>query len=363
MWEIIEKWKRVIMEQVLWVETELKSKTGAEKLEAVATRVAGLFNLPFVPDFIETPLKIAAIKYVVELFVEKLNWVTGWNFAGLALTDEQKNKLVEVAEAPIPVVSKAMSAASIKNEEAITPDEIDARINELYRQYKVVAVPPIPVPIPEDRATETAETAVTQSESQSVVEDLFTRALKFTANVEGGKNYTGEANGKYTMLNPADKGGPTNRGITKNTLLAAYAQGIVKNDNLDVLTAEEAAAIYKANYWDKYRWGDIPWPVCLVLFDITVNHGGGGMAKIVQRTANTLGWKLEVDGKFGPKTFEAIKKISEAQASGFAQELLVLRKKYYDDIITRDSSQENNKNGWYNRIRALATAAGVKSPV
>jgi lysozyme family protein len=100
-----------------------------------------------------------------------------------------------------------------------------------------------------------------------------------------------------------------------------------------------------------------------------VNHGGGGMAKIVQRTANTLGWKnaqglkLDVDGKFGPKTFEAIVRISEAQAANFAQELLVLRKKYYDEIITRDSSQERNKNGWYNRIRALATAAGVKSPV
>jgi lysozyme family protein len=129
------------------------------------------------------------------------------------------------------------------------------------------------------------------------------------------------------------------------------------------LTEAESATIYKANYWDRYRWGEIPWPVCLVLFDITVNHGGGGMAKIVQRTANALGWKLGVDGKFGPKTFEAIQRISEAQAAGFAQELLTFRKQCYDDIIARDSNQGKNKNGWYNRLKSLAAAAGVKSPV
>jgi lysozyme family protein len=247
-----------------------------------------------------------------------------------------------------------MSAMSIKSEEAPTPEEIDARIEELYQQYKVTPVTPVPVPIPEDEPA---------AKDPEPTPDLFAKALKFTANVEGGKNYTGEANGKYTMLNPADKGGPTNRGITRDTLLAAYAQGIVKNNNLDTLTAEEAAAIFKANYWDRYRWGEIPWPVCLVLFDITVNHGGGGMAKIVQKTANSLGWKLDVDGKFGPKTFEAIVRISAAQASVFAQELLAFRKRYYDDIIARDPGQKNNKHGWYNRIKTLAAAIGVKSPV
>jgi lysozyme family protein len=223
---------------------------------------------------------------------------------------------------------------------------------------KVVPIPEAKQDKPEDKPEEKKEDKPSDTNNSS-----WTKSLAFTVNVEGGKNYTGEANGKYTLKNPADKGGPTNRGITKDTLLAAYAQGIVKNDNLDILTADEAATIYKANYWDRYRWGEIPWPVCLALFDMTVNHGGGGMAKIVQRTANALGWKLEIDGKFGPKTFEAIVKISGAQPEGFTQELLVYRKRYYDDIIARDSSQEKNKNGWYNRLKALASATGVKSPV
>jgi lysozyme family protein len=83
----------------------------------------------------------------------------------------------------------------------------------------------------------------------------------------------------------------------------------------------------------------------------------------VQRTANALGWKLEVDGKFGPKTFEAIKQIPGGSESGFAQELLTFRKQYYDDIISRNPDQAKNKNGWYNRLKKLAAAAGVESPI
>jgi hypothetical protein len=350
-WETIAKFKKIIGEQVLAVETELKGKTGAEKMDVVVKKVAGMFDIPFLPDFIENPLKVAAIRYIAEYFVEKFNWLTGWDFAGLTLTDEQKDKLTEVVDAPIPVMSKALSVKAVK------PDDVGARIDALYEQYKIAPVTEPAAPAPKDEPM--ALEALAGVESMLT----FAKSIEFTANAEGGKNYKGEANGKYTLLNPADKGGPTNRGITKDTLLAAYAQGIVKNDNLDTLTEAEAKAIYKANYWDRYRWGEVLWPVCLVLFDITVNHGGGGMAKIVQRTANSLGWKLEVDGKFGPKTFEAIQKISGAQPAGFSQELLVYRKKAYDEIITANPDQAKNKNGWYNRVKALARTAGVKSPV
>ena len=133
--------------------------------------------------------------------------------------------------------------------------------------------------------------------------------MAFVSADEGGKNYTGEANGQYTMLNPADKGGPTNRGVTKDTLLAAYAQGIMSNSNLDTL------------------------------------------------------WKLVVDGKFGPKTFEAIQRTSEAQPKEFTGELLGQQKQFYDEIVARDETQKKNLNGWYNRIKRLAEAAGIASPV
>jgi hypothetical protein len=62
-----------IVDLILWVETTLKGKTGDEKLELVAEKGAGLFNLSFVPDVFETPIKKAVIKYIAGLLVETSN--------------------------------------------------------------------------------------------------------------------------------------------------------------------------------------------------------------------------------------------------------------------------------------------------
>jgi lysozyme family protein len=341
-----------IIREVIAAESALKGQSGEVKKAYVTDKLVAMIDIPMIPNIIEEPIKRWLFGYLIDLACEKLNWLLDWAFGDVMLEPEQVEKIAESLEAPISVMSKAAEKPAAT---------LDERINNLYQAYNIEPITPIPVPV-SDKILDTTE-AKTEDKTSDKEDSTWTKSLAFTVNVEGGKNYTGEANGKYTLKNPADKGGPTNRGITKDTLLAAYAQGIVKNDNLDILTADEAATIYKANYWDRYCWGEIPWPVCLALFDITVNHGGGGMAKIVQRTANALGWKLEVDGKFGPKTFEAIVKISGAQPESFTQELLVYRKCYYDDIIVRDSTQEKNRNGWYNRLKALAATAGVKSPV
>ncbi|MDR1943393.1 MAG: hypothetical protein LBQ19_01075 [Synergistaceae bacterium] len=50
-------------------------------------------------------------------------------------------------------------------------------------------------------------------------------------------------------------------------------------------------------------------------------------------------------------------------AEVIAATLLVKRKNFYDDIISSNPSQAKFKNGWYNRLKALAAEAGVQSPV
>jgi lysozyme family protein len=92
-----------------------------------------------------------------------------------------------------------------------------------------------------------------------------------------------------------------------------------------------------------------------------VNSGLGGTAKIAQQTCNTFGAGLAVDGKWGPKTKAAVWKY--ASDPEFSRLFLVKRKDYYDAIISRDKSQEVFRSGWYNRLKKLALAAGVKSPV
>ena len=76
MWELLRKVMKPILDLILWAETAFKGKTGAEKLEIVVDKASGLINIPFVPDAIETPIKKAALKYIVEFLVDKLNWFT-----------------------------------------------------------------------------------------------------------------------------------------------------------------------------------------------------------------------------------------------------------------------------------------------
>ena len=53
--------------------------------------------------------------------------------------------------------------------------------------------------------------------------------------------------GGYTN-NPADPGGETNYGISKRS----YPQLDIK-----ALTREQAVEIYRQDWWEKYRYGDI----------------------------------------------------------------------------------------------------------
>ena len=104
----LDKIKNALSGAVFWAEG-LEGKTGEEKLELAAERIAGLVDIPFIPDWLEKPLKIAALKPIINLMVDKLNWLFNWDFKGAALTDEQNAKLAEVAEAPVTVAAKAMA--------------------------------------------------------------------------------------------------------------------------------------------------------------------------------------------------------------------------------------------------------------
>lgn len=333
---MLNKIKKWIVEQVLWVEQNLKGKTGEEKRKAVIERACDCVDIPLVPEFVERPIKRWVFGMIVDAVVEKLNWLSDWAFGDLKPTEEQVGKLAEVADAPMAMLARASTAGTF-----------DERLEDLYRQYKVVPLDLTPRP-----------------ETVAVVPpaDNFAQSIAFTLLWEGGKNYTGEANGKFVMKNSADLGGPTNMGITRPTLTAAYAQGIVKHNNLDVLTKDEARAIYRKNFWDRYGWGDLAWPVCLCALDCSVNHGG--FAFILQRACNNMGAKLAIDGKYGPKTRAALVELSASRPVELAQEIADERKVYYDKIAAKDQTQkEGNLKGWYNRLRGMAEAAGVKSPV
>lgn len=109
---------------------------------------------------------------------------------------------------------------------------------------------------------------------------------------------------------PDDPGGATNMGITHKVL--ATERGVTpywKLDKAEVknLTREEAANIYRKNYWDLIKGDDLPSGVDMAVFDFAVNSGPARAAKALQRIV-----KAKVDGLIGPETLRLVDDLVEA---------------------------------------------------
>jgi hypothetical protein len=327
-WESIKEFYGKIITKVVEIEKLLDGKTGAEKKAVVVDYLANLVNIPYIPDFLELPAKKWALGLLIDKVVEKLNVITDWDFKDFALTTSNIEDVADIVQEPV---------APLLNFLAGTPSA--ATINEKIEQ---------------------AKTAYATLRESPEAAEAWEESINFAMKWEGGKNYTGQANGTYMMINKADKGGPTNMGIVKGTLALAHHQGVVNHNDLDMLTKEEAKLIYKRNYWDNNGWGELPLPVCLCALDCSINHGG--FAWILQRAVNDLGAGIEIDGKYGPATKAALVELSKADPHKLAEQICYQRKKYYDAICAKDVNQKANLKGWYNRVQAMADVCGVPAP-
>lgn len=88
--------------------------------------------------------------------------------------------------------------------------------------------------------------------------------------------------------NPGDPGGLTKYGISQR----AFPKVDIRN-----LTRDGAVEIYQRDYWAAAHCDEIPWPLCLFVFDHAVNAGVGGAIRLLQ---GACGGK--VDGVWGPDT-------------------------------------------------------------
>lgn len=317
--EMLKNIKKWVLEQVVWAEKNLKGKPGAEKRAAVVAKVDDMLALPWWLEWVDGPV----IGWIVDMVCERLNWLTDWKFDEVDLTPERAEKLVVAMGAPLAEVKAA----------AEKPKSLDDRLAELSERYGIEQEKPTPTP-----------------------KDDFKMAIAFSLKWEGGKNFD-NVDGKPVLKPYAkhDKGGPTAYGITIPTLKYAHASGVVKHGDICKLTPDEAKAIYRKNFWDRYGWGELRWPVSLCCLDVSINHGG--FAWILQRACQALGADLAVDGKFGPRTFAALKSL---EPKTLAAEIVAQRKVYYEKIVARDPDQKANWNGWMNRLSDMARTAGVE---
>lgn len=131
----------------------------------------------------------------------------------------------------------------------------------------------------------------------------FQNAIKFTLRWEGGY-----------VNNPADPGGETNYGIAKSS----HPDVDIRN-----LTLAQAMEIYKEEYWDAYQLEDVNSPLCIVLFDMFVNH----RPDVVRR--------LRIES--GDDWMKLIQK----------------RKDFYGLIVSKNPKMQQFLKGWLNRANDL----------
>jgi len=94
---------------------------------------------------------------------------------------------------------------------------------------------------------------------------------------------------------PQDPGGETIYGITRRDHPDLWTNGPP--------TREQAAERYRTHYWDMVKADELPWPLCLYVFDAAVNQGVEAAVGLLQKT---LG--LVRDGILGPVTLAAAKR-------------------------------------------------------
>lgn len=138
---------------------------------------------------------------------------------------------------------------------------------------------------------------------------------------------------------PDDPGGETKYGITKRS----YPDLDIRN-----LTKDEAEAIYRRDWWNRYQFGAYPdGHVAAKIFDLAVNMGALSAHIILQRALRAAG-RPEIidDGIIGAKTMTALRRAPgdvllaaiRSEAAGryrLLAELKLSRQKYLKGWLAR----------------------------
>ena len=101
-----------------------------------------------------------------------------------------------------------------------------------------------------------------------------------------------EHEGGY-VNHPSDPGGETKYGISKR----AYP-----DVDIAELTKDDAADIYKRDYWDRIKGDDLPVGVACVVMDYAVNSGISRASKALQSVCGIANG----DGIIGPASLNAV---------------------------------------------------------
>ncbi|MGL5433992.1 MAG: glycosyl hydrolase 108 family protein, partial [Lachnospiraceae bacterium] len=160
-------------------------------------------------------------------------------------------------------------------------------------------------------------------------------ALIFTLKNEGG----------YTN-HPADRGGPTNKGITLKRLEEYLGRDDVTEEEVKNMSFETINIIYKKNYWDVLNLDQVlDQSIATALFDMGVLFGPGTALKLCQ---SVLG--INQTARMNSETLEAINNTTDDKFIPLFADKIIDR---FNQIATQNPSQKVFLKGWTNRANRL----------
>lgn len=161
-------------------------------------------------------------------------------------------------------------------------------------------------------------------------EERFQQAIAIVLQHEGG----------YINIG-ADPGGETKFGISKRS----YPDLDIRN-----LTREQAIEIYRRDWWDKLRLGEInDADLAAKVLDLSVNVGREAGVKLLQRALRAAGKQVTIDGIMGPETLKAANETNPQIV------LAALRSEaagYYRLLVAQNPKLRVFEQGWLNRAYA-----------
>lgn len=160
--------------------------------------------------------------------------------------------------------------------------------------------------------------------------------------------------GEITVL-PGDRGGPTRFGIASRFHPELVSAGFFdKVDGEPKISHDDALAIAEKVYAEQYSA-----PLCLTevasqdvtnrLLSFAINEGVTEAVEIAQRAANSLGAQLDVDGKLGGETLQAI---NAADPEQLIVANRVFQKQFYTNLVTARPELLPDLKGLLNRAEA-----------
>lgn len=154
---------------------------------------------------------------------------------------------------------------------------------------------------------------------------------------------------------PADRGGPTNFGVTLATLGDWRGTKVTLAD-VQKLKKEEARTIFGTLYYSRPHINALPELLQPIVFDMSINHGPATAIKLLQEVLNNSGAPCDVDGGIGDETVASAKKAAKALGDALVNRIVARRIELFQAIVDGDASQKVFLAGWLNRAREFQVA-------